>query len=130
MCPTQNSLTQKARYFTFLTLRSITLRLTLVAFTVILSSFSNPFLLRKVVGYWITQGKSFNELAPHLEGVANRVKQLGFEGPLLYYTDNCCAEASIIRQIFFTLKSNNIPIQCTYIYGVLRGGRAYDIIYL
>ena len=68
------------------------------------------------------QGKSFEELAPHLEGVANRIKELGFDGPILYYTDNCCAEARIMAQIFSTLRSHSIPMQSTYLdtYSIVR----------
>lgn len=41
---------------------------------------------------------------PCLEGVAARIKQNGWEFPILYYSDQCCKDHGLITKVFHTLK--------------------------
>lgn len=57
------------------------------------------------MGQWITQSNSLDELKHALKGVAGRIKQYGWAGPIIYYTDQCCGEEPFLASIFETLQS-------------------------
>ena len=65
----------------------------------------------QIVGFWFTVGESTEELDDLLQDVAKRFHMHGFEGPLLFFTDNCCKERNFLKKVkysamwFFDIKS-------------------------
>lgn len=53
----------------------------------------------EIVGCWCTKGSSMEELRDVLGQVASRFKKHGFQGPLIWYTDNCCHEESFLKTV-------------------------------
>jgi len=45
-----------------------------------------------------------------LIGVARRYKEYDFEEPLLYSTDDCCHEKSMLEEVFSTLRDQRIDV--------------------
>ena len=72
----------------------------------------------QVAGFWFVYATHMELLRDALEGVARRFKEQGFEGPLLYYTDRCCAERGFLtgtgkfdHAVFDTLQKSGIKVQ-------------------
>lgn len=78
------------------------------------SAFDGCFTLynsrRQVVCQILVRTSSPNEVRKALEGVARRFRELGFEGPLLYSTDDCCHEEQMLSEVFATLRAHRISV--------------------
>ena len=61
----------------------------------------------QVVGLWMVDSDGHSELLPHFQGVQNRFKQHGWEGPHYAYGDNCCGgDRSLFMAAWPSLKGN------------------------
>jgi hypothetical protein len=58
----------------------------------------------QILGYWMVNCKSLNEIKKELEMVKRRYTRLGRTGPDLFYTDLCCSERSFWENLFESLR--------------------------
>ena len=77
-------------------------------------SFDGVFTLfsssKKVVGQWLVRTGSQEEIKIALRGVRGRYHMYGFRGPLLYSTDDCCHEHTLLTSVFETLRDGRVPV--------------------
>mmetsp|Transcript_4484 Transcript_4484/g.14038 ORF Transcript_4484/g.14038 Transcript_4484/m.14038 type:complete len:105 (+) Transcript_4484:1497-1811(+) len=65
---------------------------------------------RMVVTQRMCKTNSEEEVQEVLEGVAGRLKELGYDGPLMYSTDDCCHEEKMLMRVFSTLRSHRFSV--------------------
>ena len=53
----------------------------------------------EIVGCWFTKSANLEDVRGVLEQVASRMKQHGYPGPLIWYSDNCCHEENFLKQV-------------------------------
>jgi len=63
----------------------------------------------QVMGYYMTCSKALSEIEKELTAMQLRYQlmPLPLAGPSVFYTDNCCADRSVLNKIFPTLRTSH-----------------------
>lgn len=76
----------------------------------------------QVIGYWMTTSKSLGEISDELKAVQRRYAYMlsTSNGPLIFYTDNCCVDRPFLEQVFPSLTGDQVGIErCVFLGSII-----------